>query len=352
LSIKNRNCNVRREDYYELFGPCGRFLLLTMYFWATFHKINADFLNPEISYGTLLLKHFAFLPEQFVQHPFSQYAAIYGTLVLEGGIILLLAFKKTRYWGMSLGVVFHMLLSVNLYRNYICFSVLSFALHFFFLSPGCLERYKNSALGRFLEKPSRYLLKNALKLFFPLLMLAACGLLEWIPVGLTICAFVLYYDWGVGFPKDNKNYLIAPVFSLNALAVFFFISCASPYIGLKNGQVISMFSNLKMEAGYSNHVLIRKPLYIFDNLRHPVKILHTTHPDLMPHQDKPYDLAAFVVEYHMARSPGAAIRYVQDNKVHDYPNGIPEYLREQWEKPLLLFKLLSFQGVDLDGRGF
>lgn len=352
------------SSFYTAFAPAGRGLLLTMYFWGTFHKINTGFLDPEMSYAIVLLRAFWFFPSTVTDSLLVQYLFIYGTLVLESSLILMLLYERTRYLGVALGVAFHMLISVNQYRNYIYFSCLAFCLHTLFLSPQIMMHYRNSRLGAAIVK---YTGDHGTKVFGVvaiLLMFGAYSSMEfdtflalfkvcWVPVGLMICAFMVCYDYRkADLSILTGYYLFSPSRGLNIFVGLFFLSCASNYIGLKNEQTMAMFSNLKTEAGVSNHLIVQRPFYMFDYLAHPVKIISTTNPELKEFEFASYQISSFVMEYHMARAPETSIKYMQNGLTHDYPNGIPPELQEKWKKPYLLYKIMSFRGIDTEGRSF
>jgi len=51
-----------------------------------------------------------------------------------------------------------------------------------------------------------------------------------------------------------------------------FVYDLSPHIGLKNIQVLAMYSNLKTEGGSTNHFFIPSSIQVFDNLRNLAEI--------------------------------------------------------------------------------
>jgi len=50
---------------------------------------------------------------------------------------------------------------------------------------------------------------------------------------------------------------------LNLIPLWFFLHCASPYVGLGTGGTIAMFSGLRTEGGISNHYVIQEPIPLF-----------------------------------------------------------------------------------------
>jgi hypothetical protein len=171
----------------------------------------------------------------------------------------------------------------------------------------------------------------------------------WIPFGFMICWFAIFCD----SRTRHKNQKVIDYFNpknvvLSALMILFFLSNFSPYIGLKNGQSVSMFSNLKVEDGKSNHLIFKEPIHLFNNLRYPVTIIATTHPRLKKYVNTNTRVSSFVMEYHMSNRPQYSIVYVQNGRMYQYREGIPKELVQKWKKPEFLFKILSFQGIMSD----
>ncbi len=79
--------------------PALRWCVLAMYFWATVHKLNIDFLNPETSCVRLLIyepSHRALILSLFTPPDWMVPAGIHATSVIEALIPLLLYVQRTR----------------------------------------------------------------------------------------------------------------------------------------------------------------------------------------------------------------------------------------------------------------
>jgi hypothetical protein len=92
-----------------LFGGIQTLMLLT-YAIAFFHKLNAEYLSPRQSCGAALAR--AHLDNRAIRHPrlVRGYGllAIYTTLLLEGGLPLLLFLPATRALGLCLALLLHL----------------------------------------------------------------------------------------------------------------------------------------------------------------------------------------------------------------------------------------------------
>lgn len=120
------------------FATYSAVALLGMYFFGIFHKINTDFLNPEVSCSVALLQMMP-LPEALVANWLVQQIGIYSTFIVEAIILLMLIFPRFRMQGIIFGMAFHMLLALSAYEYYTTFSALTIALHTLFL-PSSIQR--------------------------------------------------------------------------------------------------------------------------------------------------------------------------------------------------------------------
>ncbi len=114
LAIKRRTLKISTTDLFQLFGPVGRWLLIVMYFFGTFHKLNPGFMSPTFSCAILFIGGFP-IPEGLSEQAWLQYAAIYGTLIVEGAAMMLLFSARTKYLGMLLGISFHFVVGISGY---------------------------------------------------------------------------------------------------------------------------------------------------------------------------------------------------------------------------------------------
>ena len=112
LAFRRKTWKISTTELFDLFSPVGRWLLIIMYFYGTFHKINAGFLTPESSCAIPFLNGFT-LPASVLSQPWIQYAAIYGTLIFEFTAMLLLLSARTKYYGMLLGMSFHFMVGIS-----------------------------------------------------------------------------------------------------------------------------------------------------------------------------------------------------------------------------------------------
>ncbi|WP_416907958.1 MAG: DCC1-like thiol-disulfide oxidoreductase family protein [Polymorphobacter sp.] len=136
--------------------PIGRALLLTMYVFGIFHKINTDFLDPAVSCAVVLWQQMP-APLAALDGPLMRTLAIYGTFAAEGAVLVMLLVPRWRGLGIVLGISFHALLALSDYQLYATFSMLAVVLHLLFISPAAAKRITESAAwqiyARMLARP-------------------------------------------------------------------------------------------------------------------------------------------------------------------------------------------------------
>ena len=269
LALKRRSTDIRTEEMFELFSPVGRWLLIVMYFFGTFHKINPGFMSLESSCAIPFTSGFP-LPNAVLIHPVSQYTAIYGTLVLEALAMVLLLSSRTKYYGMLLGMSFHFMIGISSFGTLAHFSAFALALHVLFLPSTVGQRlYADPWLPAGLRRETAW--QAATIVFVMLQVLFAIHLLETregylvnsLFAALAIVMMTMVFKHGQVRSEDAPYRLKASPLGLNLIPIWFFVYCTSPYIGLGTGGVLAMFSGLRMEGGISNHYLIREPLRLF-----------------------------------------------------------------------------------------
>ncbi len=253
---------TRWSDVFANFTLAGRGALLGMYFFGIFHKINTGFLNPETSCAVALWR---LMPPPLAAFDTGlvHYAAIYGTFIVEGALVVALLIPRLRHYGIVGGILFHLLLAMSSYAMYITFTMLSISLHTLFLSNDAASRILESREMRFIRtrmaNPVYWLAGTVLILLMVLAAIheqysLATALV--LPIVLPFCALVIAY----GRPDAQSGRPARPAIAIGVLVTaLFFINGFMPYFGLKSAQAVNMFANLRLEAGVSNHLVFSSP---------------------------------------------------------------------------------------------
>lgn len=325
------------QRLYGVYAPVGRYLLLMMYFYGIFHKINVDWLDPQVSCAVSL---YTMLPLPFGLHNWEvgYYGAIYGTFFIEGVAGILLCVPRYKWYGFALGVPFHMAIGITGYAWYIDFSSIALALYVLFMADELAKRLgtalEGGAVARFMDAVKRngqtiltggvivglglWALAGALQaaganpkgLFYQPEFQIFCQVL-WVLYSGTLYLGVLWLlrDTAItGVPKTGRMWVTVPV-GFMIIPVLFFLNGLSPYLGLKSESSIAMYSNLHTEGGVSNHLLFPTLPYVFDDLSNVITIVDSNDRELNELSRSKMQL----VEPHflrlMAQKPDAVVTY-------------------------------------------
>ena len=273
------------HDYYDMLKPVLRISLILVYFLAGFHKLNGDFFNPEVScagamlYGLLSMIKLHIFDISIVLSPLIVIAT--GVLVIFWEIIggFLLFFPKIQIAILLFSWTMHSVLAMI---GFVDFSALAFSLLLTFIPSSyyqVINNYANIYFGTIrINRVHIYFIINAIGGifsginsnfdFYPLLTIKFIS-----GIFFNFASFIFIMPilsmlflpssrpaW-VGVPVLNKK---MPKFML-VFPVFLFLYGMTPYLGLRTAGNFSMFSNLRTEGKFSNHLLLRSnPLKIWD----------------------------------------------------------------------------------------
>lgn len=372
--LRARGGRIDRARLYQDFAPALRLELVILYFWSTFHKLNADYFDPQVSCAALLSdalsSRLSFLPTGSLM----QYAAIFGSLLIEVAIPVFLCVPRLRVVGIVIGALFHIVLAISPYppaRVY-NFSAMLFASYFLFAPknlPELLKRFWLGSAFRRLWLAAPVAVQRAPAWLFALFVwLLGCAALFrdrdplwerllidgpnalWVMYAAALLAVFLmalrcgpWRQLGAGPLLGVRHPAIA------ALPFVVFLNGLSPYLGWKTETSFAMFSNLRTEAGATNHFLIRRPLRLCGYQEDLVTIVATQDPELQWYVDTGHVMTWFEfrdyagrqkrlsVTYARRGKPPRTIERVADDKQLRRPPG--------WLRKLLWFRPVKIQGL-------
>jgi hypothetical protein len=351
LMVKRRRAGVDRAELFTTFAPAARLALIALYFFVVFHKLNADFFDPEVSCGVKFyaaqISRLRFLPDSAAFH----IASIYATIGIEAAIPLLLCLRRTRNIGIIVGLLFHYVIALNPIEGFYNFSAMLFAMFALFAPEGL-------ASDRVLEsRPFRF---GALSLA---VMFAACALLSQPPLrgfipgiqpalivwtlygAAAIAGFARYvwHDRQVSISLSTPFRMPIPLMMVLPIAVF--LNGIMPYVGLKTETSWAMFSNLRTEGDRSNHWLVPASAQVFDLQRDLVQVTRSSDGFLQQlairHELVPY--------FEIRRRPEAAVTYLRGG-VETAVDRVSEDPHFSRTAPWLQRKLLRFRPVDMAAK--
>lgn len=281
------------SNWYRLFAPWARLELGVLYFFAVFHKLNSAYFNPEVSCSAAMVREIGTIFPNLPTGPWMQQAAIYGTLVAEAIIPVLLAVRPTRLAGLLLGISFHGLLALHSYPGIYSFSATVMALFALFLPESFASR---------LQPPRWLRLSLSFLCVSGLVFLGIWAARDWLPFGqfleLRWPAWAFRIGYGAALAYAGVSLVVVLYLSrrhaqelagrapgslrqlpaLIILPAFLVVVGLQPYLGLRTLVCFSMFSNLQTENGQSNHMLMPNWLQLTRWQRDLVEILETSDP--------------------------------------------------------------------------
>jgi hypothetical protein len=354
-----------RELTYERMRVVARALLAVMYFFGIFHKINTDFFDPAVSCAVALYDPLA-SGFGLAGNPIGHQVAIWSTFIIETITIVALYWKRFFAVGLICGLMFHFVIPISTYSWYMDFSSLVLALYMLSIPGEVAAAFYERVATIFRASRRRF---GALGLFLPFAAIATVALvvvgilavraqhvgmlaqlyhsiwvLFWAIYGgiamVMLTAVALdYLPWSGATAKRQPLWVYAFPLAL-------FVSCLSPYIGLKTESSIAMFSNLHTEGGQTNHLLFDKPPYLFDYQKDVVEIVATSNPALQNIAAHGDSMVWFQLWQHLRRNRQHWVTFRRNGVLHEKVTAAT--LAHSPEPNLLERKFLIFKPVDFD----
>lgn len=247
----------RNKIFYLIQGP-GKLILVFMYFFGVYHKLNTDFFNPTVSCAVELSKPIASIIGQ-EDNMTLNWIPIYLTFFVETIAMVGLIFQRYRKLGLAVSIPFHIVIGFTGYAFYMDFSTIVLAMYSLNINNYSLERIKAFYERRF--KP--YWIKKTISLiplgfaiglfiYVTILCQGVCSYRSFMPIfafySIPI-SLILVFSKNVkkeGWKKSKSGLLFL-------IPIAFFLNGLSPYLGLKTESSISMYSNLYVEGRTTNH---------------------------------------------------------------------------------------------------
>jgi hypothetical protein len=291
----------------------------------------------------------------------------YLTVGVEALIPLLLCFRKTRDWGIFIGLVFHCVIAYNPTNGFYDFSSMIFAAYILFTS----QHFSNRVYKLYQALLIR---KNTLKenwAHFTLLRLgfaiagAVVAFAILILLTMQFDDFFRHVLWSafsftfiavflVAMLKRKKAepVLPQPAFRLPAWSFWVFpalvvLNGLSPYLGLKTENSFAMFSNLRTEGGISNHFIVPASTQVFNYQKDMVEIVSSTDPKLAQLAADNKLMVHFAFINHVNNKKPERIEYIRNGErfVFEKENAASHAGLLQ-PNPLWQRKLLNFRTIN------
>lgn len=362
--MQHRSFVETRVEVYERLRIVARYLLAIMYFYGIFHKINSDFLDLDASCAVALYKP---LTQTFglADNIVGRYGAIASTFIVETITIICLFWRRFFWLGLIVGLVFHYIIPISAYSWYMDFSSLVFALYTLSVPREVGVAFHGRVAGVLRQMPSNSAARVAIVafalLFVAALMLATqlraragdlviTDMMAWHSSWIVIWAVVggaamVFLAWAAvdALPYRPQPGPLIPWW-VYLFPVTLFVTCLSPYLGLKTESSIAMFSNLHTEGGQTNHLVLSRPLYVADYQRHVATIKGSSNAGMRDNADRHLGIVWFELERWMQYHPRDWVTFTMDGVRHDRATSAAFPMRE---RNLLERKLLIFKPVDV-----
>lgn len=281
--VKFRTFKFDQALWFDIFRPLVIIAINIVYLMAVFNKLNTDFFDINYSPVTRLLNfyyeapHLAFIPNLIPREDWVLQFGIIATLVIETAIPVMLWVRPLRLLGILLGVGFHTILSIRLYPPMSEFPILLLAVYLLALPdttiPMLRDLWKKISSIMWVTPFKNMLMAVGAWFFFLLPMVFQWPQMQdqllisqseiwsyaWIII-LTVYYIMLFYllrqtRGGLREPADIR--WIQPK---NAIVYIFpiliLLNGFTPYMGLKNKGSWNMYSNLRVEGAYNNHLFM------------------------------------------------------------------------------------------------
>ena len=326
---------VQLGELYQTLRPPVRISAVIFYFFTFFHKLNADFLNPDVSCAVRFLEQ-TLAPVGLAALPGMGPVVIWATLAAELFLAVGLAVPRWRQAACLLGAGFHMLLALDAPHIFYNFSAVMFAVLWVCLPASraaWIARKLGGRFGRF-HFLGGYALIVGLAWWFPveagrvtafgfsglwlgfaITLLSRAGLLG--RCNLLRFARVARRKSALPFPlapiEARPGRRVASVLLLVPALVL--LNGLSPYLGLKTRTAWQMYSNLNLSAAASNHFIIPYSLDIGGFLADSVAIVATSDPALnVEYVQTGQRITWFELRRYVAQHPDIQLAYTRPGR--------------------------------------
>lgn len=271
---------ARGRGSIDRFSATLRWATLIVYGYAAFAKFNTAYLDPTVSCATVFLRQTLGgygLASASAYPGWFEYAPIVWSIGSELALLGLLVAPRTRLYGVAFGLLFHLLLAADYVKFFGNFSA-------------AMSLLLLASLG---EDHARWLWHRAPGFWRVVLPGAAIGLAVVTVAGIVetlnittiiVLRQILVYTalggltgYVIALLRARRS--LTPPGAIGrpyiALVCLLVLNGAAPYLGLKTRSALTMYSNLRIESDYSNHLIAPPSADILGLLADRVTILST-----------------------------------------------------------------------------
>lgn len=328
--LTNRFSKRRSAEWFDQNEPFFRVIFFLGYGAAAIAKLNSGFFDYRVSCAnSLAMDVYDWLPFAI---PFREMAFLPSLVAItELFIFIGLMFHKIRPWAVIIAALFHFALSLNATSAAIAFNPTLYSMLILFLPKEATDyfvvkwgqiKHKLGKTGTRSLSIGAIVFISALLAFFkfqpagPFMSLPS--FIPRLAYSTVMVAILIIGAWK--FRNRALGAKLASVPNLMAgLTVFIIVlNAASPYLGGKTVSTFTMFSNLRVEGGVSNHFFIpRLPVKsLQDDL---VAVLQTSNRELDIYRQRLEFITFTTMQHALVNSPNASVIYVRNGQTIKVP---------------------------------
>jgi hypothetical protein len=307
--------------------PTARTVLLVFYAFAAFAKLNSGFFDPSVScavfYANQWLEGFGLGPMEASSAAAT--GAIWGTVLIESAVPVLLMVRSLRSWGVVVGTLFHTVISFDLNQHFFDFTSVLLPLFFLFAPTVMVQRIDQSWSG----VPAwarRLVIAGFLTLGGAMVVAAVLPLTSSTAALVTAVPFVLWVPFGIWWgvvlvlalaPGEKVGWSLRPLAALVVAVTF--LNGLTPYTEIKTGYGFNMYANLLTAAGESNHLLVRETVPLRGGYEDPVAIVASSDQGLLGYREAGYLIAFPEFRRYLVTYPEISVTYTRAGVLYEIP---------------------------------
>lgn len=351
------------------FAPYARVVFLVAYGAAALSKLNTTFLDPAYSCAVGLIEPIGlWLGFGAPSEVWIRTVIVWTVLLVELSVPALLFLRPTRLYGIALAAVFHLFLGATPVVLVMDFTALILALVFLFAPADIGDRMAREGQdfarrwapvmehARRIWTPGKYVLIGSLLVLalgrgrlldeevWVLLTWAVLLLYGAVAVFVGLAVLASYRGERDRIREIGSGRGLLPAQAL--LVGLLLCNAASPYLGLKTTSSFTMFSNLRTEAGATNHLLFPR-LALFGYQDDIVRVLESSNPVLAGYAGSDQRLTYHELRRVLSGDPGASVTFARGADVRALASAaqVPELVTlTPVERKLLHFRSVTASG--------
>lgn len=359
---------------FEGIAPFLRVSLLVVYAFSALAKMNTSFLDPTVSCASSMSRQIVWFDPSLLNGGWQVEPAIWGTVLVEVALPVLLAIPRTRLLALAVGAGFHTVLAL---AGNVPFAALALALYVVFLpldTPRGVRTLLAGRLGPMQRTDRTWLARGAQILALAVLVGAwlvgvSLGSANSVPGlfgtpvaevstligdGTRLVVVVLALGGAILLVLSRRVVPGPPLYPTRSLRVghpilvvgllVLVVNGLCPYLGLKTDTSFEMFSGLRTEPGAWNHLVVPEAVRVFGYQDQLVQVVASNDPALVARSSGGTRLVGFELDRYLRSHPGTVATYTTASEQN------PRTLGPLAPGPTFTERIASFRDAVSPGR--